>query len=69
MLLRRLFRRTSRRRNQPQHVVVRLSGESTSKNTGRIEEDLRHALRSKPGLLEVDLLRVTYLGGDGGRFS
>ncbi|MFF7601012.1 STAS domain-containing protein [Streptomyces mirabilis] len=44
-----------------------LSGEITSKNEGRIGNDLRSALRSNPRVLEIDLHRVTYLGSGGGR--
>ncbi|WP_438306883.1 STAS domain-containing protein (plasmid) [Streptomyces sp. HUAS TT11] len=64
---RRLRRRATRWSPGAQQVVVQLSGEVTSKGTERIEEDLKHALRSEPRLLEFDLLRVTYLDGGGAR--
>ncbi|WP_245608114.1 STAS domain-containing protein [Streptomyces hokutonensis] len=48
------------------HVVVRLSGEITSKNAQDIGVSLREFLRAPPRVLEVDFDRVTYLSADGG---
>ncbi|MFJ8533571.1 STAS domain-containing protein [Streptomyces sp. NPDC093591] len=47
-------------------VVVRLSGEITAKNAGRIGRRLQQTLRSQPRVLEIDLGNVTYLSNDGG---
>lgn len=47
------------------HVVVRLSGEITAANAGRVGRQLQNALRSQPTLLEVDLGNVAYLSSDG----
>ncbi|MFC8513961.1 STAS domain-containing protein [Streptomyces sp. NPDC057257] len=49
----------------PEHVVVRLSGEITSTNVGRIGASLQTALRSRPAVLEIDLGEVSYISGDG----
>ena len=48
------------------HVVLRLAGEITSRNTKEVGERLREALDARPRVLEVDLGRVTYLSNDGG---
>ncbi|WP_019065125.1 STAS domain-containing protein [Streptomyces prunicolor] len=48
------------------HVVVRLTGEITSRNAKNVGERLREALDTRPGVLEVDLGQVTYLSNDGG---
>ncbi|MEV6542497.1 STAS domain-containing protein [Streptomyces sp. NPDC051665] len=48
------------------HVVVHLSGEITTHNEKEIGERLREALDTRPGVLEVDLSRVTHLSNDGG---
>ncbi|MEU9207763.1 STAS domain-containing protein [Streptomyces sp. NPDC048415] len=64
--LRHPFRHCERgRESAPGHVVVRLSGEITAKNAERIGEGLQEVLRSQPGVLELDLRRVTHLNGDG----
>ncbi|MCX4404175.1 STAS domain-containing protein [Streptomyces sp. NBC_01764] len=47
------------------HVVVRLSGEITSKNADQIGEDLCEVLLPRTPVLEIDLTRVTCLSGDG----
>ncbi|MFF4500408.1 STAS domain-containing protein [Streptomyces sp. NPDC001401] len=47
-------------------VVVRLTGEITSKNAGRIGRRLQDVLGTRPTVLEIDLGRVTYLSRDGG---
>ncbi|MCX5051989.1 STAS domain-containing protein [Streptomyces sp. NBC_00201] len=47
------------------HAVVRLSGEITSANAGRIGRQLQQALHSQAAVLEIDLAEVTYLSGDG----
>jgi hypothetical protein len=47
------------------HVVVRLSGEVTSR-TPRVGRRLRLVLRMHPAVLEIDLVDVTYLSPDGG---
>ncbi|MGQ4475731.1 STAS domain-containing protein [Streptomyces sp. SAS_276] len=61
------FRRsTGSATSDADHVVVRLSGEITSKNARAIGASLREALRAPPRVLEVDLDRVTYLSSDGG---
>ncbi|WP_245607609.1 STAS domain-containing protein [Streptomyces prunicolor] len=61
------FRRSAgSRASDADHVVVRLSGEITSKNARAIGASLREALRAPPRVLEVDLDRVTYLSSDGG---
>ncbi|MER6377935.1 STAS domain-containing protein [Streptomyces mirabilis] len=49
----------------PDHVVVRLSGEITSKNADQIGEELCEVLLSRPLVLEIDLTGVTYLSGGG----
>ncbi|MCX4452320.1 STAS domain-containing protein [Streptomyces sp. NBC_01728] len=51
------------------HVVLRLSGEVTFRNAEHVGERLRAALDTHPGVLEVDLGRVTYLSNDGGAAS
>ncbi|WP_405845707.1 STAS domain-containing protein [Streptomyces sp. NBC_01518] len=47
-------------------VVLRLAGEITSRNAKKVGECLREGLDARPGVLEVDLGRVTYLSNDGG---
>ncbi|WP_405905277.1 MULTISPECIES: STAS domain-containing protein [unclassified Streptomyces] len=65
--LRHPFRRRGHQPDSnPDHVVVRLSGEITSTNAERIGKNLEEILRSQPGVLEIDLGGVTYLHGDGG---
>ncbi|WP_405907710.1 STAS domain-containing protein [Streptomyces sp. NBC_00828] len=52
--------------SDPDHVVVRLSGEITSANAEDIGNRLQDILRSGPAVLEVDLGRVTYFSNDAG---
>ncbi|MEU6148100.1 STAS domain-containing protein [Streptomyces sp. NPDC047081] len=47
------------------HVVVRLSGDITSANAGRIGGNLQAALHSHPAVLEIDLGEVSHVSGDG----
>ncbi|MEU9284831.1 STAS domain-containing protein [Streptomyces sp. NPDC048275] len=47
-------------------VVVPLFGEITSRNVERVGRELLEVLRSRPGVLEIDLSRVTYFSSDGG---
>ncbi|MGQ4383485.1 STAS domain-containing protein [Streptomyces sp. SAS_270] len=49
-----------------EQVVVRLSGEITAQNAGRIGKSVQGVLGSRPGVLEVDLGRVSYFSSDGG---
>nr|WSY56912.1 STAS domain-containing protein [Streptomyces sp. NBC_00886] len=48
------------------HVVLRLSGEITSRDAKKVGERLGEALNTHPGVLEVDPGHVTYLSNDGG---
>ncbi|MER6572286.1 STAS domain-containing protein [Streptomyces sp. NPDC001093] len=66
-LLHRRKRRTHHVAQDPAHAVVRLSGEITSKNAGRVADNLRNTLRPTPRTLEIDLQRVTFLDREGGK--
>ncbi|WP_338057255.1 STAS domain-containing protein [Streptomyces yunnanensis] len=52
--------------SSPDHIVVRLPKEVTFENAERIGKELQVAISSGPGVIEVDLVGVSHLSGDGG---